>query len=163
MTCAKGLTAGYAPGGAVLVSDRIAHHFDAEVLACGLTAYAHPIVCAAIVAAVGTIRDEGLVERAASLGTWLGGRLAELARGRPAIGEVRGVGLLWALELVEPGTGTPIPAATAAKVARAIRARRLWMHKRDNLVYLAPPLVSSEADLDEALGRLGAALDEALS
>jgi len=163
VTCAKGLTAGYAPGGAVLVSDRIAHHFDAEVLVCGLTAYAHPIVCAAIVAAVGAIRDEGLVARAASLGGWLGGRLAELARGRPAIGEVRGLGLLWALELVEPGTRTPISAAAAARVARAIRARRLWMHKRDNLVYLAPPLVSSEADLDEALGRLGAALDEALS
>jgi taurine--2-oxoglutarate transaminase len=163
LTCAKGLTAGYAPGGAVLVDDRIAHHFDAEVLSCGLTSYAHPIVCAAIVAAITTLRDERLVDRAATLGAWLGGRLAELARGRVSIGEVRGVGLLWALELVEPGTRNPVSAATAAKLARAIRARRLWMHKRDNLIYLAPPLVSSEADLDEGLQRLGTALDEALA
>ncbi len=68
LTMAKGLTGGYVPGGAVIVSERIARHFDDHVLVCGLTSYAHPLVCEAIVAAIETLRDEKLVERAAALG-----------------------------------------------------------------------------------------------
>jgi taurine--2-oxoglutarate transaminase len=166
ITLAKGLTGGYVPGGAVVVSERIARRFDDEVLWCGLTSYAHPLVCEAVVAAVETLRDEGLVDRAAALGRWLGGRLADLARGRPYVGEVRGLGLLWAFELCDPGgqekEKAPLPAATMAKLAAALRRRHLHMHKRDNLLYLAPPLVIGEAELDEALGEVGRALDEAL-
>ncbi len=84
LTMAKGLTGGYVPGGAVIVSERIARHFDDHVLVCGLTSYAHPLVCEAIVAAIETLRDEKLVERAAALGTYLGGRLADFARDAPA-------------------------------------------------------------------------------
>ena len=96
LTMAKGITAGYVPGGAVIVSEKIARHFDDHVLVCGLTSYAHPLVCEAIVATIETLRDEKLVERAAALGTFLGGRLADVrprppvhrrdARPRPALG-----------------------------------------------------------------------------
>jgi len=163
ITMAKGLTAGYAPGGAVTVTGRIARHFDDNVLVCGLTSYAHPLVCEAIVAAIETLRDERLVERAAALGPRLGSALRELARTRPAVAEVRGLGLLWALELCAPGTKDPLPPVTMTRLAASLRRHHIHVHKRDNLVYLAPPLVISEPELDEALAAFGRAFDEALS
>jgi taurine--2-oxoglutarate transaminase len=57
------------PAGAVIVTDRIARHFDQNVLVCGLTSYAHPLVCEAVAAAIECYRDERLVERAAAAGT----------------------------------------------------------------------------------------------
>jgi taurine---2-oxoglutarate transaminase len=169
LTLAKGLTGGYAPGGAVVVSERVARHFDDEVLWCGLTSYAHPLVCAAIVAAIETTRDEELVARAAALGRWLGTRLAEMRSGIALLeaGDVRGIGLLWALELCVPVMGgnpprQPLPAPAMAKLAAALRRRHLHMHRRDNILYLAPPLVISQAELDEALGEVAAVFDETL-
>lgn len=163
MTVAKGVTAGYAPGGAVIVTERIARHFDDDVLWCGLTAYAHPLVCEAIVATIETLQEERLVARAAALGIWLRPRLEMLAAARPAVGEVRGIGLLWALELCRPGTRQALGAPEMARVAAALRRHHLHMHKRDNLIYLAPPLVITEAELEEAVSEIGAALDEALA
>ena len=162
LTVAKGVTGGYAPGGAVLVTERLARHFDDNVLWCGLTAYAHPLVCAAIVATIETLRDEKLIERAAALGEWLRPRMLALARTRRHVVDVRGIGLLWALELGRPGTREPLGGAEMARVAAALRRHHLHMHKRDNMVYLAPPLVITEAELTLALVELGAALDEAL-
>jgi taurine--2-oxoglutarate transaminase len=163
ITVAKGVTGGYAPGGAVIASERVARHFDDEVLWCGLTSYAHPLVCAAIVAAIETLRDDKLIERAAELGGWLAPRLADFARARRTIGEVRGVGLLWAFELCVPGAPRePATPAAMARLAAALRARHLHMHKRDNLLYLAPPLVIERDELAEALVEVGAAMDEAL-
>jgi taurine--2-oxoglutarate transaminase len=154
------LTGGYVPGGAVIVTEPIARHFDDHVLVCGLTSYAHPLVCEAVVATIETTRDEGLVERAAALGAGLAGKLAEFARSRPVIAEVRGVGLLWAFELCAPGTKDPAPPLTMSKLAGTLKRHHLHMHKRDNLVYFAPPLVIGEGELDEALGELGRAFDE---
>jgi taurine--2-oxoglutarate transaminase len=168
LTMAKGITAGYVPGGAVIVTEKIARHFDDHVLVCGLTSYAHPLVCEAIVATIETLRDERLVERAAALGTFLGGRLAAFARDRPYIAEARGLGLLWAFELCVPSatgerTKVPLPPNLMAKLSASLRKHHLHMHKRDNLLYLAPPLVISEAELDAALFDLGRALHEALA
>jgi taurine---2-oxoglutarate transaminase len=168
LTMAKGITAGYVPGGAVIVSDQIARHFDDQVLVCGLTSYAHPLVCEAIVATIETLRDEKLVARAAALGTFLGGRLAAFAHDRPYIAETRGLGLLWAFELCVPGPGgertkIPLPPTVMGKLSASLRKHHLHMHKRDNLLYLAPPLVISEAELDAALFDLGRALDEAVA
>ncbi len=164
LTLAKGLTGGYAPGGAVVVNQRLASFFDAHVLSCGLTAYAHPLTCAAIVAAITSYRDEGLIDRAARVGSELGAALRGLQRARPFIevGDVRGVGMLWALELTAPGgMRAPLEAARVARVAAGLRRQHLHAHRRDNLVFVAPPLVATEADLAEGVRRLGAALDEA--
>jgi taurine--2-oxoglutarate transaminase len=168
LTMAKGITGGYVPGGAVIVSERIARHFDDHVLVCGLTSYAHPLVCEAIVATIETLRDERLIERAAALGTFLANRLAEFARDRPYIAETRGLGLLWAFELCVPGpqgerTNAPLPPVAMGKLSATLRKHHLHMHKRDNLLYLAPPLVISEAELDAALAELGRAFEEALA
>ena len=163
LTMAKGLTGGYAPGGAVIVTDAVARHFDDNVLQCGLTTYAHPLTCAAIVAAIESYRDDELPARAALLGDTLGEALRALAHTRPVVGEVRGLGLLWALELVEAGTRVPLNAIALGRLAAALRRRHLHVHKRENLVYVAPPLVATEADLTEGVARLAAALDDATS
>lgn len=160
LTCAKGLTAGHAPGGATVISRRLAQHFDDHVLSCGLTAYAHPLTCAAITAAIDVYRDEGLVERAATLGERLGPRLRALGARRPFVRDVRGLGLLWALELGEPGT--PAAAATPARMKRLaaeLRNRRVHLHKRDHMIFIAPPLVVPEADLDAGLALIEEAID----
>jgi len=163
MTMAKGITGGYVPAGAVIVTERIARHFDQNVLVCGLTSYAHPLVCEAIVAAIESYRDEGLVDRAAAAGARLGTTFEDFRRRRPYIGEIRGLGLLWAFELCVPGSHDPLPSGTMAKVAASLRRHHLHMHKRDNLVYFAPPLVITDAELDEAVVAVGTAFDEAVA
>jgi len=169
LTVGKGVTAGYAPGGAVVVSERIARHFDDQTLLCGLTSYAHPLVCAAMVAAIETLRDEHLVERAAALGAWWQPQLQALAAHRPIVGEVRGLGLLWALELVEPASTAdadasaprpPLAPQKTKRLAELLRARHVHLHRRENLFYLAPPLIADQAFLTEATGLLAEALDE---
>ena len=124
LTMAKGLTGGYAPGGAVIVTDRIARHFDDHVLVVRPDgSYAHPLTCAAIVAAIETTarREAGR----AGGGAGAGGRakLGALAQGRPFVGEVRGMGLLWALELVRPGTREPVDAGTKPEGSAAALRR----------------------------------------
>lgn len=152
LTCAKGLTAGYAPGGAAIVSPAVAQHFEDHVLSCGLTAYAHPLTCAAIVAAIEALRGEELVERAERLGDVLEVQLRTLAERRSFVREVRGIGLLWALEL-------DARAVQTKQLAQELRARHLHVHKRDNMVFVAPPLVIEEADLQAGVALLGQALD----
>jgi taurine---2-oxoglutarate transaminase len=162
LTCAKGLTGGYVPAGAVLVSDRIAKHFEKEILLCGLTSYAHPLVCAGIVAAIEAYRSEDLIAKTARRTPVLQERMTAFAAPRAYVGEVRGVGLLWALELVQSRqTRAPVDAAQMGKLAQALKAEHLWTHKRDNMLYFAPPLVISDADLEESFLRLGRALDGA--
>jgi adenosylmethionine-8-amino-7-oxononanoate aminotransferase len=99
----------------------------------------------------------------AALGTRLAAQLPMFARHRPYIGEVRGIGLLWAFELCQPGGKDPIPPVTMNRLAGTLRRHHLHMHKRDNLVYFAPPFVITAAELDEAMAALGRAFDEALA
>jgi taurine--2-oxoglutarate transaminase len=142
----------------VIAGGAIARHFDDHLLSCGLTAYAHPLTCAAIVAAIGAYRDEGLIPRAARLGEALGLRLRSFAENRPAVRQVRGVGLLWALELGAPDAET---AGRMKRLAQQLRDRHIHLHKRDNLLFLAPPLVIEEADLEAGLVAVGEAIDAA--
>jgi taurine---2-oxoglutarate transaminase len=160
LTCAKGLTGGYAPGGAVVASARLARHFDDHVLSCGLTAYAHPLTCAAISAAIAAYRDGDLVRRASAAGESLAASLRGFASERGYVREVRGLGLLWALELDEPGARTPAGGARMQRLREALAARRLHLHKRDHMIFLAPPLVATDDDLAAGLARLGEALGE---
>ena len=160
LVCAKGLTGGYAPGGAVVASARVARYFDDEVLLCGLTAYAHPLTCAAVLAAIDAYEREGLIDRAARLGEWLAPRLRALAAARGYVRELRGIGLLWALELREPGGDGPAGSARMQRLAAALGERRVHLHKRDNMIFLAPPLVVTEAELEAGLSAIAAALDD---
>jgi taurine---2-oxoglutarate transaminase len=168
MTVAKGITCGYVPLGATIVSDRVAAYFDDHYLGAGLTYAAHPLACAAGCAALEVYVEEELAARAAATGERLLAGLRELAARHPCVGDVRGVGMLACLELVrdretrEPLTpqrteAPPTPAMAA--VRSAILARRAWPLFRWNLIGLAPPLTMTDAELDEGLAALDAGLE----
>ena len=159
ITCAKGLTGGYAPGGAVIVSDKIADYFEDHTLFCGLTTYAHPLVCSAICAAIDCYRKDEVIEKVTAKGAHLQQLLLKLQSTRPFVGNVRGLGLLWALELVE-GAKTPVAAEKMDALYAALKKRRVYTFRRDNFIYLAPPLVIETQELDEVVGLMQQSLDE---
>ncbi|PSK88092.1 taurine--2-oxoglutarate transaminase [Murinocardiopsis flavida] len=101
ITFAKGVNSGYVPLGGVAISDEIARTFDERPYPGGLTYSGHPLACAAAVGAITAMRDDGIVANAAEIGaTVLGPGLRALAERHPVIGDVRGLGVFWALELV---------------------------------------------------------------
>jgi taurine--2-oxoglutarate transaminase len=167
MTVAKGITSGYVPLGATLVSERVGAHFDDNYLGAGLTYSGHPLACAAGCATLQVYVDEDLPARAAETGRRLLGRLREMAARHPCVGEVRGIGLMACLELVadrstrEPLTPQRTEAAVTpamAAVRQAVARRRVWPLFRWNLIGVTPPLNISDSELDEGLE----ALDEGL-
>lgn len=166
ITMSKGLTGGYAPMGAVAMRPHLAAHFEDETLWCGLTHYAHPLSCAAALAAIRAYRSEGLIDRARALGDHLARRLDGLKVKHPVIGDVRSAGLWGAIELVrDRAARTPLTAyakrqvGQAAALGAALRARGLHIAYKWSYIFIAPPLCIDEATLDEGL----AAIDDALA
>ena len=98
---AKGITAGYLPLGALIVSDKIASHYDDKPLMLGLTYSAHPVTCAAGVEVLKIYEDEHLVENAAAMGKYINEKVEELGKIHPSIGDFRNTGLLGCIELVK--------------------------------------------------------------
>ena len=163
---AKGSNSGYVPLGGVIISDEIAATFDERVFPGGLTYSGHPLACASALATITAMRDEGIVKHAKKIGeTVLGPGLRDLAEKHPVIGEVRGMGVFWALDLVsdratrEPlapygGTSEAMGALTKACVSRG-----LLPFTNFNRMHVVPPCVITEDEAAEGL----AILDEAFS
>lgn len=143
ITAAKGLASGYATIGAVIVHERIAKHFDEQVLACGLTYYAHPVACAAAVETLKVYEDERLFENAARLGPVLRRELDDVAARLAGVTTfVRSLGLLAALEV-------EAPLAAWGALGAELAARRLSLHvdgKRGTAIF-SPPLCIGEDEL----------------
>jgi taurine---2-oxoglutarate transaminase len=142
ITVAKGLGSGYATIGAVIVSDKIAKHFDDHVLACGLTYYAHPLACAAALETLKLYEDEKLFEHAAALGPVLRRELDACAARVRVKTFVRSLGLLGALEF----EADPL---AWQKLGQGLTAAKLSLHvdpKRGTAIF-APPLCITEAEL----------------
>lgn len=163
MTLAKGITGGAVPLGAVVVSERLRPWLEEHEFASGLTACGHPLACAAGVATLEALREERLVERAAEMGPVLGDGLRGLAERHASIGEVRGLGLLWGLELVrdretrEPLVAYGARGAAAEPVAALRRAaldRGLHVYLHGNLLLVAPPLVVGRDEVETGLALL---------
>ncbi|HEY0186731.1 MAG TPA: aspartate aminotransferase family protein [Cellulomonas sp.] len=161
ITFAKGVNSGYVPAGGVLISAPVAHHFDDRLFPGGLTYSGHPLAMAAIVATIEAMEDEGVVENAARVGTdLLAPGLAALAAKHPSVGEVRGTGVFWALELVtDRDARTPVPAAAMAAVKAGLLDRGLLPFVQDNRIHVVPPCIVSDEQVATAL----AVYDEALS
>jgi taurine--2-oxoglutarate transaminase len=169
MTFAKGVISGYVPLGGVAISAAIAETFARRPYPGGLTYSGHPLACAAAVATINVMEEEGIVDQAAAIGeTVLGPGLRELAERHPSVGEVRGTGVFWALELVKDReTREPLVPYNAAGEANApmaafgaaAKARGLWPFINMNRTHVVPPCNITEAEAKEGL----AALDEALS
>ncbi|MET8101679.1 aspartate aminotransferase family protein [Streptomyces sp. NPDC005236] len=169
MTFAKGVNSGYVPLGGVAISGAIAETFARRPYPGGLTYSGHPLACAAAVATINVMEEEGIVGQAATIGeTVLGPGLRELAERHPSVGEVRGTGVFWALELVKDReTREPLVPYNASGEANApmaafgamAKARGLWPFINMNRTHVVPPCNITEAEAKEGL----AALDEALS
>ncbi|MEV6578215.1 aspartate aminotransferase family protein [Streptomyces sp. NPDC051582] len=169
ITFAKGVNSGYVPLGGVAISAAIAETFATRPYPGGLTYSGHPLACAAAVATINTMEEEGVVEHAAHLGAnVIGPALAEIAERHPSVGEVRGLGAFWALELVrDRGTREPLVPYNAAgadnapmaEFAAACKASGLWPFVNMNRTHVVPPCNVTEAEAKEGL----ALLDEALT
>jgi taurine--2-oxoglutarate transaminase len=161
ITFAKGVNSGYVPAGGVLISDAVAATFDDRVFPGGLTYSGHPLAMAAIVATIEAMENEGIVENAARVGTdLLAPGLAALADAHPSVGEVRGTGAFWALELVtDRATREPVPAPAMGALKSGLVDRGVLPFVQDNRIHVVPPLIVTDAQVAQAL----AAYDEVLT
>jgi taurine---2-oxoglutarate transaminase len=168
LTVAKGINSGYVPLGAMIVREPIADWVRGKYFAGGLTYSGHPLACASAVASIEAFQDEGIVENAAAMGDVFRVELAKLAEKHPSIGEVRGLGCFWGLELVRnrdtreplvPFNGAGEDAKPMAAVMKRALARGLYLMTHWNVVMCCPPLTITRDELDEALETL----DDALS
>lgn len=162
ITFAKGVNSGYVPAGGVLISAAIASTFDDRVFPGGLTYSGHPLAMASIVATIEAMEDEKVVENAARVGTdVLAPALAGLAETSPLVGEVRGAGVFWAVELVrDRTTREPVTAGTVAAVKKAAMDRGLLPFTADNRIHVVPPCVITPEEAARGVEILAAALDE---
>jgi taurine---2-oxoglutarate transaminase len=163
-TFAKGVTSAYVPLGGVAVRESLASHFDAHPLPSGHTFSGHPLAVAAGVATLRAYREERLFDRARSLETLLRVRLEELQRRHRSIGEVRGLGAFFALELVaDRSTREPLVAWQGSQTLQAffndLLSRGLYVLGRYNIVIVAPPFVIGDGEIDEAVAILNDALE----
>ena len=166
VTLAKGLTGAHAPLGAVLLAPHVAEYFERRMLCTGLTYSGHPLCCAAGLGALESYREEKLIERAHTLGATMRTRLGAMAQKHPAIGDIRGDGAFWIVELVrDRATRAPLSPwpDTAPELKRLVAhgiERGVSFSARGNLLILAPPLVIGDAELDRALDALDTLLAE---
>ncbi len=152
ITIAKGLASGYATIGAVIVHERVAKFFDTNVLACGLTYYAHPTACAAALETMKLYDDEKLYENSARLGPVLLRELDTIASRLAVKTHVRGLGLLAAL-------APEAPLDRWQKLGVELNARKLSLHvdgKRGTAIF-APPLCITEQELVTGVRSFGEA------
>ena len=168
ITFAKGVNSGYLPLGGVIISSRIVDTFRQRAYPGGLTYSGHPLACASAVASINIFKEEGIVEHARSLGTdVIGPELRALAERHPSVGEVRGLGVFWAIELVRnrdtreplvPFNAGGADAAPMAELVAACKALGLWPFTHFNRMHVVPPLTISADEVRQGI----AIIDEVL-
>ncbi len=160
ITTAKGINSGYVPLGAMTVRDHVYDSIKDRFFAGGLTYSGHPLACAVAVASIEAFREERIVENAAAMGEYLATELPKLAERHPSIGEVRGLGLFWGLELVRNReTREPLVPFNAAgeaaepivRITKACIERGLYPFAHWNVLTITPPLTITRDELDEGL------------
>ena len=153
ITFAKGVNSGYVPAGGVVISESIANDFETQVFPGGLTYSGHPLAMASIVAALDAMDEEGIIDNARVIGTdHLAPGLAQLAAKHPMIGEVRGLGVFWALDLVDdPETRDPVSGAVIAQLKAELMSRGLFPFSADNRIHVVPPCVVTPDEVARAL------------
>jgi taurine--2-oxoglutarate transaminase len=168
LTTAKGITTAYMPLGLCATTKKIADFFDDHYFAHGHTYEAHPLTLAPAVAAIEEYKRLNLIDRANEMGTYVGKKLNELSSKHKSIGEIRGIGLFWAVELVkdrktkEPFnsykdkvSGTPL---VVDKVAAEMMKNGVFIQGWVSHLVIAPPLIVTKEEIDAGI----TALDNAL-
>ena len=171
VSCAKGLTSGYLPLGAVIVSEAIANYFENHMLWGGLTYSGHPVCCAAAVANLSVYEEEHIFANVERQGRYLASRLEAMKRKYACVGDVRYKGLFSVLELVkdkasrEPLAPFNGSGPEMAKLASHLKSKHLYAFSRFNMLWVCPPLIISENELSHGLDIIEQALvlvDQAL-
>ena len=171
ITFAKGVNSGYVPLGGVIISAAVADTFARRPYPGGLTYSGHPLACASAVASIKIFKEEGIVDNARAVGAQIiGPGLRELAERHPCIGEVRGLGVFWALELVRdretreplvPYNAVGDAATPMVRFAAACQERGLWPFTHFNRTHIVPPCTITPEQAREGLAILDAALSVA--
>ena len=156
------------PLGGVIISDAIAATFADRAFPGGLTYSGHPLACAAAVAAINIFREEAIIEHARWLGTdVIGPELSKLAERHPCVGQVRGLGVFWALELVRdrdtreplvPFNASGAQAKPMADFAAACKDQGLWPFVHFNRTHVVPPCTTSADEVRDGMAILDNAL-----
>ena len=164
---AKGITSGYLPLGALIVSDKIASQFDDKILFLGLTYSAHPVCCAAGLEVLKIYEDDGLIENTVAMGKYMDEKVEQLKKKHPSIGDWRNTGLLGCIELVRnrktkepmaPYNAKPDEMAAMNKVAARIKDLGMYTFVRWNYIFVAPPLCINKEQVDEGLAMISDAI-----
>ncbi|MDR3203022.1 MAG: aminotransferase class III-fold pyridoxal phosphate-dependent enzyme [Bifidobacteriaceae bacterium] len=160
---AKGVNSGYVPAGGVAIASHIAAGFDHRPFPGGLTYSGHPLAMAAIAAAIRAMEDEDVVGNAERIGAQvLGPGLTAIAESNPLVGEVRGAGVFWALELVrDQATREPLAPDVIVRVKALATERGLLPLVMGNRFHVAPPCVITPSEARRGLEILRSALDDA--
>jgi adenosylmethionine-8-amino-7-oxononanoate aminotransferase len=171
ITCAKGITSAYAPMGAVIVSDKIAEplYEDGRMLLHGITFGGHPVAAAVALRNIEIFEREGVLENVRTLAPYVRERLEEIAGRLPIVGDVRGAGFFWALELVRDENAGRFSAEERERLLRGFLSKRLLEEgliarpddRGDAVLHLAPPLICTRAEIDELVTKTEAVLADA--
>ncbi|MEQ9310710.1 MAG: aminotransferase class III-fold pyridoxal phosphate-dependent enzyme [Balneolaceae bacterium] len=168
MCMAKGLTSGYLPLGAVVLTDTIAKHFNDNPLVIGLTYSAHAVSCAAAVENIQILQEENMVENAANMGSYIENEVEKLKEKHPSIGDFRNTGLLGCVELVKnretkepvtPWNAKPHEMEATLRMASKIRELGMFTFVRWNWIFIAPPLCVTTEEIDEGLEIISKTID----
>ena len=163
---AKGSNSGYVPVGGVVISGEIAATFDEKVFPGGLTYSGHPLAAASIVASIDAMKEEGIVENAAAIGeNVIGPALRDMQERHPVMGDVRGLGVFWGIDLVtNRETREPIApyggtSPAMVELVTESKKRGLMPFINFNRLHVVPPCIVTEVEAKEGL----AILDEVLT
>lgn len=166
---AKGVNSGYVPLGGVIISEKISDTFKNRAYPGGLTYSGHPLACAAAVASINIFKEEKIVENARTIGTdVIGPELRKLQDKHPSVGDVRGLGVFWAIELVRnresrkplvPFNAAGVDAKPMAELAAECKKHGLWPFVHFNRMHVVPPCTVSSDEVREGI----AIIDEALT
>ena len=169
ITFAKGVNSGYLPLGGVVISQEIADTYKDRVYPGGLTYSGHPLSCASAVASINIFKEEKIVENARNIGaTVIGPELEKLKAKHPSIGEVRGLGVFWAIELVRnretreplvPFNAAGADAKPMLDIAAACKKEGLWPFTHFNRMHVVPPCNVSADEVREGIAIIDQALD----
>lgn len=168
LVCAKGLTSGYAPLGAMIVTEELAGVLDERVLPLGLTYSGHPLCCATALATMDFYEQSGMLDHVQAMEPRFLEHLQKLKDKHPSIGDARGLGLFGVLELVKdrdtreeliPWNAKGEAAAKTGELKNEIYSKGLFTLCRWNYVFIAPPLIVQPDELDDAFARLDQALE----
>ncbi|GDX33369.1 putative aminotransferase [Actinomycetes bacterium] len=166
---AKGVNSGYLPLGGVVISQKIADTFKDRVFPGGLTYSGHPLACAAAVASINIFKEEKIVEHARMLGKdIIGPALEKIKAKHPSVGDVRGLGVFWAIELVKnretreplvPFNAAGADAKPMLELVAACKERNLWPFTHFNRIHVVPPCNTPVEDVKAGLAIIDEVLD----